>query len=295
MTVPELSQEQQDSPIRQLTPGDARALRIPWDSRHSVDEIERIADREPRLSIWNARTGEFLIGGFWRHRSEIATMHQLAATGGAIDLVQHFASHCAARGIRMIVASEQAERRKHQFYESAGLSPVEDIIVYEMSRIRAKPHVAGNLRFVPVASLDAVTLDELLEIDHEAFPWLWWNSKDEFVEYSGAPGVGIHVGRDHEDRVMAYVGITRYRSWGHLDRIAVRPDAQGTGLGRAALDYAVMTLAGSGARRVGLSTQARNTRSRRLYEAYGFRRSPSHDYRIFGRHLTGEPELHREG
>lgn len=276
-------------PIRLLTPEDVRSLRIPWDSRYSPSELEKIADAEPRLSIWNTRTGEFLIGGYWRHRREIATMFQLGATGGAIDLVVHFAELCAGRGMKMLVASEQTERRKHQFYEAAGLMPVEDIIVYEVTRVRAHPPSTGELRFEPVAGVDQTSLEELLEVDHEAFPWMWWNSRDEFVEYSQAPGVSIHVGRNRCGRVMAYVGITRYRTWGHLDRIAVRPEAQGQGLGRAALDYAVMTLAQSGARRVGLSTQARNTRSRRLYEAYGFRRSPSHDYRIYGRNLDGGP------
>lgn len=274
-----------DQTIRLLTPDDVRSLRIPWDSRYAPSELEKIAASDPPLSIWNTRTGEFLIGGYWRHRSEIATMFQLGATGGAIDLVVQFAELCAGRGMKMLVASEQVERRKHQFYEAAGLMPVEDIIVYEMSRVRAHPPSTGALRFEPVLTLDSTALEELLEVDHEAFPWMWWNSGDEFVEYSRSPGVGIHVGRDRAGRAMAYVGITRYRTWGHLDRIAVRPEAQGHGLGRAALDYAVMTLAQSGARRVGLSTQARNTRSRRLYEAYGFRRSPSHDYRIYGRQL----------
>jgi ribosomal protein S18 acetylase RimI-like enzyme len=62
---------------------------------------------------------------------------------------------------------------------------------------------------------------------------------------------------------------------------------QGRGLGKAALDWAVMSLARSGAKRVGLSTQARNMRSRQLYESYGFRRSPSHDYKIYARRTDG--------
>lgn len=281
--------------IRPIAPEDIRALRIPWDSRYSPDDIARIAETEPRLSLWNARTGEFLIGGHWRHRREIATTFQLAATGGAIDLLDGFARHCSDLGIHMIVASEQAERRKHQFYEAAGLSPVEDIIVYEMSRVRAHPPSTGDLRFEPVLELNSIALDELVDLDHHAFPWLWWNSEEEFSEYFNAPGVAIHVGRDRAGNVMAYVGITRYRSWGHLDRIAVRPTVQGRGLGKAALDYAVMTLASSGARRVGLSTQARNTRSRQLYESYGFRRSQTHDYRIYGRQLNHDADHLEEG
>ncbi|MEX2314954.1 MAG: GNAT family N-acetyltransferase [Thermomicrobiales bacterium] len=87
--------------------------------------------------------------------------------------------------------------------------------------------------------------------------------------------------------MVAYTGTTRFRTWGLLDRIAVAPDLPGRGLGKVALDWAVMTLARSGARRVGLSTQARNTRSQQLYESYGFRRAASHDYRIYARRTDG--------
>ncbi len=133
-------------------------------------------------------------------------------------------------------------------------------------------------------------------LDHQAFPWLWWNCRDEFLQYAGSPGVAIELGRDESGRAVAYIGTTRYRTWGHLDRIAVAPDIQGRGLGRAALDYAVMTLARSGARRVGLSTQARNHRSRRLYDTYGFRRSPGNDYRLYGRWIATQPtEMTQQG
>ena len=114
---------------------------------------------------------------------------------------------------------------------------------------------------------------------------MWWNSPEEFVEYAGSPGVAIDVARDPDGQIVAYVGTTRFRSWGHLDRIAVEPGLQGMGLGRAALDYAVMALGNAGTRRIGLSTQDNNTASRALYERYGFRRAPSHDYRIYGRWL----------
>ena len=68
----------------------------------------------------------------------------------------------------------------------------------------------------------------------------------------------------------------------HLDRIAVRPDLQGSGYGAATLAFTVETLFHRGSRRVGLSTQATNHRSRRLYERFGFRRTPGHDYDLYG-------------
>jgi ribosomal protein S18 acetylase RimI-like enzyme len=273
--------------IHVMTADDVRTLRMPWDGRYSEREIKEIVAVGPRISIVNRRTGEFLIGGPWRHRTEIATILELAATAGAIDLIHAFTEACAIEGIELVVASEQAERRKREFYAGASLDPIEDIVVYELAKVRPAPPRLNGLRFESFDPDIEEQFDGLLALDHQSFPWLWWNSADEFLEYASAPGVQIDVGRDDSGRVVAYTGTTRFRTWGHLDRIAVSPDLQGRGLGKAALDWAVMTLARSGAKRVGLSTQARNTRSRQLYESYGFRRAASHDYRIYARRTNG--------
>jgi ribosomal protein S18 acetylase RimI-like enzyme len=277
--------------IAVLTPDDVGLLRLPWDGRFTVRELQQITSSGPPVSVWNRRTGEYLIAGPWRHRREIATVIELAAIGSAVDLIRAFVRASAAHGIRMVVAAEQAERRKLEFYESAGLSLVEEIVVYELAKARAPSTVRGALRFERFDPGDRAVFDELLSLDHRSFPWLWWNSEEEFREYYHAPGVQIDVGRDISGRMVSYIGATRFRSWGHLDRIAVAPDLQGRGLGRVALDYAVASLAQSGARRVGLSTQARNVRSKRLYESFGFRRSTAHDYRIYGRMVDGADDL----
>lgn len=261
-------------------------LRIPWDARFTPDELRQIARTEPNLSVWNCRTGEYVIGGDWRHRQEIATIVDLAATSGAIDVVHGLAALCQAHGRRLLVASEQAERRKREFFAAVGMEELERIVVYELPRVRSGQTRNTLLRFERLRLEDAQALEELQQLDHRAFPWLWWNNEREFALYHGVEGVAVDVARDATGTMVAYVGTTRFRGWGHLDRIAVAPERQGCGLGRVALDYAVMTLAASGARRIGLSTQARNERSRRLYESYGFQRTPSQDYSVFGRWLT---------
>lgn len=277
--------------IAVLTPEAVGRLRLSWDARFTVRELTEIARARPSLSVWNQRTGEFLIGAPWRHRREIAGIVELGASGGAIDLVDAFCTLAHRQGVTLVVASEQTERRRGDFYVHARLQPIEDIVIYDISRVRAKEPRPGNLAFAPLDLRDADMVRELIRLDHAAFPWLWWNSDEEFAEYATAPGVRIDVARDEGGRAIAYVGTTRFRSWGHLDRIAVDPAIQGQGLGRTALDYAVSSLAAAGASRVGLSTQARNTRSRALYETYGFRRSASHDYRVYGRLLDNTRRL----
>jgi ribosomal protein S18 acetylase RimI-like enzyme len=125
-------------------------------------------------------------------------------------------------------------------------------------------------------------LAALLSVDHAAFPWLWWNNVAEFAAYARVPGVELYVGRDARDVPVAYVGLTHFRGWGHLDRIGVVPGVQGTGYGLEALRFAVHLLRSGGATRVGLSTQANNTRSQHLYHRYGFQRTYQNDYNIYG-------------
>ena len=60
------------------------------------------------------------------------------------------------------------------------------------------------------------------------------------------------------------------RDIGHIKDIAVRPDAQGSGLGRRLLRQALHRLAAAGASVVKLEVRASNTRAQRLYDSEGF-------------------------
>jgi ribosomal-protein-alanine N-acetyltransferase len=60
------------------------------------------------------------------------------------------------------------------------------------------------------------------------------------------------------------------RDIGHVKDIAVRPDAQGSGLGRRLLRRAVSQLAAVGVSVVKLEVRASNTKAQRLYDSEGF-------------------------
>jgi ribosomal protein S18 acetylase RimI-like enzyme len=195
---------------------------------------------------------------------------------------------CAAAGEagkRLIIASEHHESRQSRFYLEAGYELVEEIVIYELMNGSSSGRERWSLRFEEVNLGDPKEFQALLELDHQSFPWLWWNSREEFLNYAESFGVNIYLGRDRVGRPVSYIGVTRFRNWGHLDRIAVDPSLQGQGYGLESLDWAVQSLTRSGARRIGLSTQARNLRSRKLYERYGFQRVPAQDYALFGQWL----------
>lgn len=271
--------------IQPLTRESLARLRLGWSSRYDHDDIDRIIEANPGLSLWSPASGDYLIGGPWRHRAEITQVLELSGSSHAIELLEAFADAALQAGKRLVIASEHGESRRRAFYDAAQFDLIEEIVIYELSHLRRLSQPRADLRFERVNLTDDQQARDLIELDHAAFPWLWWNSAAEFDNYGHSAGVEIYVGRDEASKAVAYIGITRFRDWGHLDRIAVLPDQQGKGYGLQALDWAVLVLGQSGARRIGLSTQARNTRSRRLYEQYGFHRVPSQDYSLYGRWL----------
>ena len=260
-------------------------LRLGWSSRFDREEVGRVVFENPGLSLWIPDSGEYVVGGPWRHRSEIASVMELVAPNGAVPLLKAISAASAEAGKRLIIASEHHESRQNAFYLSAGYELVEEIVIYELTRFANEAASASSLQFEPVDLRDSAVFRELLTLDHQSFPWLWWNSREEFKNYAESFGVNIYIGRDEDRKPVSYVGVTRFRNWGHLDRIAVDPTLQGRGYGWQSLDWAVRSLMQSGARRIGLSTQARNVRSRRLYERYGFQRVPAQDYALFGQWL----------
>lgn len=272
--------------INVLQPDDVPRLRISWISRYGFRDVLSLTEQHPGLSVWHRRSGEYLIGMPWRHRAEIATIAELASARWARHLVEAFTESAKQRELSLVLVSEYIESRPESFYRSVGMSLMESIIVYELDAPKTAPEVSPVLRFEVLDLQDEHSVSALMELDRDAFPWLWWNSREEFSDYFHAPGVKIWLGWTDDNELGAYVGTTSLRSWGHLDRIAVAPRFQGSGFGRKALDQAIISLMAEGAKKIALSTQASNTVSRSLYESYGFKRSPKHDYKIWGRWLN---------
>lgn len=280
--------------IEILRPSDLKSIRIPWDARYSSDDVLEIVRREPSLALWNRRTGAYVLGAPWRHRNHIANAVDIVGPSMSVELLRAFIARCDDLGYRLAIVAEYLERRRESFYTSTGMEVLEDIVVYELGRLpRQSPTIddVAGLRLSRVDLSDATQLRALLDLDHRAFPWLWWNSREEFDNYAGVPGVSIDFAIARDSQIVGYIGTTALGSWGHLDRIAVDPALQSRGFGRALLYLSIDRLRTEGARRVALSTQASNTISRALYESVGFRRSKSHDYRIYGRLLGRLDEL----
>ena len=267
-----------------LRPEDVDQLRLGWQHRHDPHDVRRLLASFPERSVWIPATREFALVGPWRNRLEIAAVQELSAIKGIEPLVAALVELSRDAGTSLVLITELDERRRPSFYDRIGFRELEEVITYELDRpsIHQSPvSSSAPLTFVPVTSADPGELDDVLRIDHESFPWLWWNSALELRSYVVTPGVGLYLGL-LDGQPVGYVGITSYPGWGHVDRIAILPNHQARGLGRQALAFAVSTLARRGSRRIGLSTQLDNERSQHLYERFGFRRSRVNDYRLYG-------------
>jgi GNAT superfamily N-acetyltransferase len=268
--------------VETLTPENAHQIRPGWTSRFDRPDIRNLVSQFPDISQWIPDTGEYLVAGPWRHRSDVAAVLELSGREGAADLLRSFARAAADRGFELALLSEHQESRNPALYERAGFDLLEHIMIYELPNVPRIDTQRFSLTFREMNVLRDEDLHSLMELDHEAFPWLWWNSEGEFVNYARSRGVKIYGGWDESGRLVSYVGVTLFRTWGHLDRIAVQPGLQGRGIGLESLEWAIFVLSQSGARRIGLSTQARNERSRLLYERYGFERVTKQDYYLYG-------------
>lgn len=271
-----------------LREADISRLKVGWFGGPSQRQILEHLRQYPTLCLWDVKSGEYVLGGPWRHRDQIVTVMDSSGASKTKDLYRALIEHAAKERQRLFVIAEFGESRRPAFYKSLGMSVLEDIIVYDRALPRRMDPPAEDLRFERFKGRSAEELARLLELDHQAFPWLWWNSEEEFRDYLSAPGVSLQVGMNDEG-IACYIGTTGLRNWGHLDRIAVDPRYQGRGYGRRALEQAMRTLIAAGSRRIALSTQLTNGVSRALYDSFGFRRSKRHDYRIYGRWLQDPP------
>lgn len=269
-------------PARQLWPADMARLQLNEHSRLDEANAAALVVESPGSSFWIPETGEFLIVTPWRHRSDIVTIHTSGAFAHEAVLMEAVIEHAAGAGHAALVVVDINESRHPAFYARHGLMKLEDIVTYE----HRQPAQLGTtehrevLDFRQVTPADGATRSILLDLDHEAFPWLWRNSPSEFESYLRFPGVEVWIGYSGGEAVC-YAGFTHYHRWGHLDRIATVPDHQGKGFGRQMLRMAVQRMVARGAYRVALSTQGVNAPSRKLYADAGFSRTPEDDYAIF--------------
>ncbi len=121
---------------------------------------------------------------------------------------------------------------------------------------------------IKIRQMMTYDLPAVAEIDAEAFDPLWQYSLSALKQaYAQAMLATVAEAKHH---LIGFQISTQNPLGAHLARLAVRPEAQGYGVGRALVTDLLQTLAQRGASRLTVNTQEDNESSLALYKKLGF-------------------------
>jgi ribosomal protein S18 acetylase RimI-like enzyme len=153
--------------------------------------------------------------------------------------------------------------------QDAGFSQIEAVQFYQLDRLRSRvqslPLAPAQLTFT---GLYPDQLDELASLDAATFDPLWHFGRRDLFELLMRGRIQVAW---WDGEMVGYSAVcANSQSEGQLARLAVHPNFQGRGIGRALLNDAIRYAAGEFLVLV-LNTQINNSRSQSLYRGLGFR------------------------
>jgi ribosomal protein S18 acetylase RimI-like enzyme len=114
-------------------------------------------------------------------------------------------------------------------------------------------------------------LRQVAETDNAAFDPLWHNSLDT-IRLAFSQSL-IATVAENSHGIFGYQISTGHGQRAHLARLAVRPEVQGRGIGRALLSDLFNRVTQNGISRLSVNTQSDNATSLSLYKKMGFQRT----------------------
>jgi ribosomal-protein-alanine N-acetyltransferase len=271
-----------DLAIEPLRASDPGGLRFFLQSRFTRETLRQHLGLNPGLSWRVVSSGQYVVGGFWRRRPDIAAVVELDSGPFRRQLLEQLVASARMLGCQLVVAELSIPPREAAGWSDVGFGPVDTILEYE-KRGTAYARAAGAPPMRPYHPDD---LRPVLALEARSFPWLWRNSTTELTHYAEAAETELWV-LELEGELVGYVGMTIRDEHGHLDRLAVDPERRRGGLGSALVGLALDRFAARGVRRITLTTQHDNLRAQPIYQRFGFRPTGG-QLTIYGRWL-GRP------
>lgn len=214
--------------------------------------------------------GQRLRAGPWRGSDGAAYLAPLA--GGPLPdpgVVRRCLDDLAAHGYASVLTAALPPEEQAPFL-ACGFEVREELHLMRHDLTGLPDHPPGGLR-----RAHRWDRDRVLEVDHRAFTPFWQLDAAGLRDARTATPVSrFRVNRGAE--VLAYAVSGRALDRGYLQRLAVDPDAQGRGLGRALTLDALWWMRRRGARSALVNTQLENTAALALYTSVGFERLPEH-------------------
>ena len=151
--------------------------------------------------------------------------------------------------------------------QSSGFASHQSIVMLEREEQGPlNSSLSAEIRVRPMLPYD---LSAVAELDAAAFEPLWQNSYDALRR--AYPQAVLASVAERDGQVIGYQISTRNPRGAHLARLAVQPEVQGGGIGRALLADLVRNAGQRGISRLTVNTQSDNLASLALYQRTGFR------------------------
>lgn len=165
-----------------------------------------------------------------------------------------------------------------------GFMHTQDIVMLEWNRWAPATGIPQ-----PRTDIRAMTPNDLPRVaalDAAAFSPLWQNPQDALSKALAQAQVATVM---EDAQGLAGYQISTANPFGtHLARLAVRPDAQGAGLGSAIVLDLIQRLTRQGSTRLTVNTQSDNHASLALYRKLGFRHT-GEQYSVYCFHVSPNP------
>jgi len=152
---------------------------------------------------------------------------------------------------------------------SSGFEVKQNVVLLELT-LDTLPHVSAPQDF-RIRSMRDDDLSAIAGIDFESFGAFWHNTADA-LQRARSFALSATVA-ENDSGVIGYQISTGNPRGAHLARLAVKPEAQGGGVGGALVNDVVRR---AGVRRFSVNTQQDNAASLALYKKIGFIRTGEH-------------------
>ncbi len=269
------------TPVEPLERTGVARLRLPWDSRFNATTLDLHLAEYPGFAFSNPTSGEYIVGGYWRGRRDIGMIIETSNGRSRGVLVAALLTRFRTAGLPLAVLSQDEVDAAGAWYREQNWTVLDRLLVYRLNLSRLD---LTHRRPIPASLFQTEDIDLFVELDREAFPWLWQNEPADFLAYTASPNVAAFIARQG-NRPLGYVSYSVRKDRGHLDRLAVHPRFAKQGYGSALLALALKRMQECGVREVGLTTQKGNRWAQEVYRHYGFAMTgEGHD--IYGMKLS---------
>jgi len=202
----------------------------------------------------------------WNDTSADASLRLIRGGSGFIEACTHRLHTLGAPGVMSPPLAQSARKP----WESAGFTPFLDLELLRLDLIG--PVTPPQHLVVRDEDYD---LDLMLAVDTAAFEEFWRFSRTALVEsLQATPKSSVFVIRDGDLGITGYAIVGYGHAISYLQRVAVDPKWQGSGMGRSLIRAAARSARRQGSKAFLLNTQLDNATASGLYETEGYVQLP---------------------